>query len=187
MIRGLAVLALVAATTACNGESHDDPDCHHMDLGSCGTACCKLLFKFKATPLAVKDSVQSVLSNGGPDGRYALTTTADGTFGFEGFGGAIPNWQYIGQATHTTPMPGTAPGVKTGPYRDTVNFVIYTDDKEPNVTTLRAFSISEINGALGDGSINYKNIIQVMRAVSNGTDTLAWTMTHEDGSCPLQK
>lgn len=179
MHRALVFAALVGTVSACNGGPADDPDCQHLDLGSCGVACCKLLFKFDAAcPEDVKNNLMTAMSKGGPDGRFALQTTAEGTFGFtEDINVRGPH--YVGQAYHTTPFPVTHPNVTSGPYRDTVNFLVFTDAAS-NATMVRAFSISEINGALGDNGMNYKNILQVMRSDVMG----GWHMTQEDSSCP---
>eukprot|EP01064_Diplonema_japonicum_P012576 TRINITY_DN199_c0_g1_i3.p1 TRINITY_DN199_c0_g1~~TRINITY_DN199_c0_g1_i3.p1 ORF type:complete len:184 (+),score=49.39 TRINITY_DN199_c0_g1_i3:108-659(+) len=177
---GLVLLASGVAM-ACNGGPPTDPDCQNHDLGSCGTACCKMLFTYKNnTPTQVKAAIFATLANGGPDGRYAWQTTSDGTFGFS----ADYNYEqfhYLGQAYHTSPMPGKY--VTSGPYRDTVNFMIFSDPMAANVTTLRVFSLSDINGALGDNGMNYKNIMLAMKAVP----LQASSTKHEDNSCPAPK
>jgi len=62
-------------------------------------------------------------------------------------------WDYIFQATHTT----------TGGYVDTMNFNIKssTDPSKGKAVTVRAFSISNIHGALGDNGQCYKEIVSV--------------------------
>lgn len=185
MSRALLLVALVGIAAACSDK---DPDCQQGDFGSCGNACCKLSFVFAgASPEGVQSRLADVLNNGGPDGRYALQTTAEGTFGFTA---AIDymGFQYLGQAYHTTQMPGPDHPELTagGPYIDSVHFLVY-NAAPSNVTTVRAFSISQINGALGDHGQNYKNIIQVMREAKEGKKGLGWTMTQEDNSCPLKK
>lgn len=111
------------------------------------------------------------MSNGGPDGRYALTITASGDFGFTrlrkllelisynySWGGKLPDDSFLGQVYHSTGFPGIAPNTTTGPYRDTINWLV---KKVADDVVVRAFSISEIAGAYGDDGQNYKNIIQV--------------------------
>eukprot|EP01064_Diplonema_japonicum_P012580 TRINITY_DN199_c0_g1_i8.p1 TRINITY_DN199_c0_g1~~TRINITY_DN199_c0_g1_i8.p1 ORF type:complete len:184 (+),score=61.00 TRINITY_DN199_c0_g1_i8:58-609(+) len=175
------VLLASGVAMACNGGPPTDPDCQNPDHGSCGTACCRMLFSYKnSSPTQVKDAIVTAMANGGPDGRYAWQTTADGTFAFSANYNRYP-FHYVGQAYHTSPMPGKY--VTSGPYRDTVNFMIFEDGKNNNATTVRVFSLSDINGALGDNGMNYKNIMLAMKAVSiTATDT-----EHEDNSCPAPK
>eukprot|EP01059_Diplonema_ambulator_P035240 TRINITY_DN821_c0_g1_i2.p1 TRINITY_DN821_c0_g1~~TRINITY_DN821_c0_g1_i2.p1 ORF type:complete len:206 (+),score=77.97 TRINITY_DN821_c0_g1_i2:57-620(+) len=178
-MRTLALVLLsCGVASACNGGPPTDPDCQNIDLGSCGTACCKMLFTYpNNTATQVKDSLFAALSNGGPDGRYAWQTAAGGTYGFSVDYKYYP-YHYVGQVYHTTPMPGQY--VQSGPYRDTVNFVIFTEPSR-NVTTLRAFSISDINGALGDNGMNYKTIMLAIKAANIAPATSA----HEDKSCQI--
>eukprot|EP01060_Flectonema_neradi_P024566 TRINITY_DN33509_c0_g1_i1.p1 TRINITY_DN33509_c0_g1~~TRINITY_DN33509_c0_g1_i1.p1 ORF type:complete len:190 (+),score=29.07 TRINITY_DN33509_c0_g1_i1:64-633(+) len=181
------ILGCVGVALGCNGGPATDPDCQNHDMGSCGTACCRLKFTFPVgtDAVALKDDLEKTLSNGGPDGRYAWQTTAGGTFGFsvdfmKTYG--IYPYRFLGQAYHTTPFPdGTL--VKSGPYRDTINFLIYEDAQLANRTTLRAFANSDINGALGDNGMTYKEIMLAVRNLS----TTGWQMSHMDESCPDPK
>jgi hypothetical protein len=50
-------------------------------------------------------------------------------------------------------------------YNDTLNFVIYNNDGYYS-TKLTAFSISQIGGAYCDDGKNYKNLKQLIRALS---------------------
>eukprot|EP01061_Rhynchopus_euleeides_P034431 TRINITY_DN58237_c0_g1_i1.p1 TRINITY_DN58237_c0_g1~~TRINITY_DN58237_c0_g1_i1.p1 ORF type:complete len:196 (+),score=70.90 TRINITY_DN58237_c0_g1_i1:75-662(+) len=194
MMKAAALLVGTAAVAlACNGGPSTDPDCQNTDLGSCGTACCKLAFTFPVgtTPDSVKTALVKAVGNGGPDNRFAWTTTADGTFGvtddmIKTYGPAAYPFHYLGQAYHSTPI---ADGklVTSGPYRDTVNFLIYEDVALQNRTSLRAFSVSEINGALGDNGMNYKAIMLAVREITNVDASLTWQMSHVDDSCPAKK
>ncbi|KAJ9469385.1 hypothetical protein DIPPA_01797 [Diplonema papillatum] len=180
------LVGCTVSTLACNGSPSSDPDCQNPDLGSCGMACCKLEFAFSsASPESVHAALVTAVGGGGPDGRYSWQTTAEGTFGTFKLPEATYPYLYVGQAHHTTPFPdGTM--VTSGPYTDTVNFAIYQDAARGNQTTLRGFSLSLINGALGDNGINYKSLLQVARQIKVVNSTLDWDMRHPDGSCPAK-
>ena len=48
------------------------PDCDHVDEGSCVNACCKLSWDLPGVDArAFIENVSSLLSAGGPDGRFA--------------------------------------------------------------------------------------------------------------------
>eukprot|EP01013_Petalomonas_cantuscygni_P026077 TRINITY_DN48270_c0_g1_i1.p1 TRINITY_DN48270_c0_g1~~TRINITY_DN48270_c0_g1_i1.p1 ORF type:complete len:192 (-),score=8.56 TRINITY_DN48270_c0_g1_i1:272-847(-) len=177
----LALLGVDACPLDDKGQN--DPDCRNVDMGSCGTACCKMAVTFKspdATGSLVRDAIiASVGRSGGPDGRYSLQTTADGQYGFT-------NWNtssigYIGQLYHQTEFPGQVPLSKTttGPYRDVIN--VWIQPGSPVVA--RFFSMSLIAGALGDAGQNYKNIIQLTKNVFTGP-SLEHSVERSDSSCP---
>jgi len=129
-------------------------------------------FSVEGTSTAVMTQLNVTLSKGGVDGNYELKMTAECTLGFCDliqFGSPF-GFDYIGQAYHTTSGPAH--------YVDTVNFWIKTG--KAGYSTLRAFSTSQIAGALGDNGQNYKNIITAIKAAF-GADVEGVSV---DGSCP---
>lgn len=146
-------------------------DCLNVDFGSCGGACCKMDFKVKGSTDVVMDTLNRTMSKGGPDGAYELQMTAEGTLGFGDLTqfGSPQGTDWIGQAHHTTS--GSAH------YVDTLNFNIKKGD---GYSLVRAFSVSQIGGALGDNGQNYKNLITVMKAAFGK----AFKGGSVDGSCP---
>ena len=131
-------------------------------------------------------TLNKTLSNGGPDGAYKLQITAEGTLGFADlaqFGSPPHGFDYIGQVFHTTSGPAH--------YVDTINFNIKDGLKpwtplEPTYALVRAFSTSQIGGALGDNGQNYKNIMTVMKKAFGFVDTPAGGKIFEtvvDSSC----
>lgn len=107
------------------------------------------------------------LADGGPDGNYLLPHTARGTIGFS----ALHSWagSFIGQAHHITSGPKH--------YDDTINFVIRPS---ASGSTIKAFSMSLIAGALGDNGQTYKNIIMAMKS---GSWKAPFQCVHVDDSC----
>jgi len=169
------VLTLAAAKDvvgSCGGEKPSPvEDCQNVDYGSCGNACCKMDFSVEGTSTSVMTQLNASLSNGGVDGNYELKMTAEGTLGFGDliqFGSPF-GFDYIGQVHHTTSGPAH--------YVDTVNFNIKTG--KSGHSTLRAFSTSQIAGALGDNGQNYKNIVTAIKAAFGADVTGAFV----DGSC----
>lgn len=136
----------------------DEPGCERVDCGTCGNACCKLRYEFPHTTDAqhLRDNLFKTLSNGGPDQRYALQATAEGTFGFADLRqfNVTRNgntYLYLGQADHQT---------EDCPYHDLINFDIY---QRGEALFLEVFSISKQAGSLCDIGQNYKNIYDVIK------------------------
>ena len=123
-------------------------------------------FGINAEATELKDQLETLLLKGGPDGRYTLMATAEdpskrGFFDLRGHG---LNVSYIGQAWHTT---------KTHHYNDTIDMTI-ADGAVAKTSVLRAFSTSLIAGAYGDDGQNYKNLIQVVKAL--GINYIEYTL-----------
>jgi hypothetical protein len=176
MIRAaVASLSVAAALDVIGSCGSDSPskvqDCQNVDFGSCGNACCKMDFEVKGTTDEVMNKLNQTLSNGGPDGAYELQMTAEGTLGFGDLSqfGSPQGTDWIGQAHHTTSGPAH--------YVDTLNFNIKKGDGH---SLVRAFSVSQIGGALGDNGQNFKNIITLVKAAF-GEDFNGQSV---DGSCP---
>lgn len=168
-MRTLSLVALalcVAAAAACQ-----PPNCDHVDYGTCGNACCNLTFTTQAnlpTDAAAKLLLET-LSKGGPDGRYKLSMTAEGSLGFADFTGYDLPINYLGQAIHHT---------KVHHYNDTINIAIAPNaDNSSSIVT--AFSISQIAGAYGDAGQSFKNLIQIFQ----NTEGVEWTYKIVAG-CP---
>mmetsp|Transcript_26687 Transcript_26687/g.74603 ORF Transcript_26687/g.74603 Transcript_26687/m.74603 type:complete len:183 (+) Transcript_26687:45-593(+) len=158
----VCLLVGVVFVTGCKvGEKN----CERVDNGSCGNACCKMEYEFDMSPASLVRDLIRVIGTGGPDQRYALQTTAEGTYGFTDLrefnltstnGRAVA---YLGQAVHTTgPL-----GIECV-FHDTVNFLVNFGDADGSCV-LTAFSISEIAGALGDDGQNFYNIKTVIDAL----------------------
>merc|ERR1719410_978675 len=138
------------------------PDCDRPDFGSCGNACCNMEYHFhEMTPRDLYESMQKVFEDGGPDGRYSLQTMADGTTGWTDLSKYNLNVTYIGQVWHTTKVKG---------YNDTIDMTIGGRQMPGGGSTLKIFSISQIGGAYGDAGQNYKNVVQVVKALDLGRD-----------------
>mmetsp|Transcript_48003 Transcript_48003/g.88363 ORF Transcript_48003/g.88363 Transcript_48003/m.88363 type:complete len:180 (+) Transcript_48003:82-621(+) len=112
------------------------------DFGSCGNACCTLSYSSTKTPEDVFASIKAYLSNGGSDGLYSFVNASD----LRSY--RIPGgYDYILQGTHTTFKKR---------YVDTLDFNIRHVGKAGSV--VRAFSISNIAGALGDAGQNLRTL-----------------------------
>merc|ERR1719203_1734857 len=119
-------------------------------MGSCGNACCSVEVTVADTmPETLYEKILRFLQAGGDGNSYAYV---NGTMPF----GEHPaddlrslhfDYKFIVQGTHTTSGRG---------YVDTLNFNIRSEDNASSV--LRAFSISNIAGALGDSGQNYKSL-----------------------------
>ena len=147
-------LSLLAATvtdttTTCGKSPSKVPDCQNNDMGACGNACCLTNCSVgPQDPEDVYEALKGFLQDGGIDGSYKYITGP-------GPGGQNPGddlrpynltQKFIFQGTHTT----------TGGYVDTINLQVYTSPD--GNSGVRAFSISQIHGALGDGGQTYKNL-----------------------------
>ena len=94
---------------------------------------------------------------------YALSNSSDSVG--HNPGAVLPDgvpggWKYIFQGWHTT----------TGGYRDTMDFAFSTlaagGDDTP-ATTIRAFNVANIHGALGDHGQSYKSLMFMIRALAS--------------------
>jgi len=158
------------------GDVHP-PDCTNIDSGSCGNACCGLVVSVAHTAADTVKLLNNSLDNGGPDGFYTKSMTAEGPLGFASLTGMAPpsfctGGTYIGQAHHDTN------GGKNV-YTDTVNFNICDSN---GGSIIRVFSLSLIAGAYADSGQGYKNIKMVMDKAFGDEN---WTTNnHMLDSCP---
>eukprot|EP00427_Karlodinium_veneficum_P021291 CAMPEP_0169119792 /NCGR_PEP_ID=MMETSP1015-20121227/31753_1 /TAXON_ID=342587 /ORGANISM="Karlodinium micrum, Strain CCMP2283" /LENGTH=198 /DNA_ID=CAMNT_0009182711 /DNA_START=44 /DNA_END=640 /DNA_ORIENTATION=+ len=178
----LSASACVASVVGSCGSTKPSnvTDCQNVDLGSCGNACCKLLFTVKEDPTPAMTKLNSSLAGGGLDGFYTLQRTAGGNLGFDDLSKfKLPNnVAFVGQVHHMT----------SGPmhFNDTIDFNIKPQQCESGVeceatgSIITAFSLSLIAGALGDNGQNYKNIVMAMKGAFGKTFDFA----HVDSSCP---
>lgn len=148
---GLA-LVLVGVAVCCI-----PPHCEHVDMGTCGNACCSVSIPLGSdiTPVDVVKALEATFPpppSLGPDGHFTLQGTAEtqGKPGWADLRQYNISAQFIGQLWHSTPSLA---------FNDTLNLVVYS-------TSLNVFSISQIGGALGDQGQNYKNIYTVYNALS---------------------
>jgi len=114
------------------------------DMGSCGNACCSAEFKTSMGVGEAFEALQSYLEDGGADGLFAYVGGSGG-LNIPASQGSI--WDSIFQGTHTT--------IKAR-YVDTLDFAIRS--AKDGGSTVRAFSISNIAGALGDEGQNRRTI-----------------------------
>merc|ERR1719273_584118 len=150
----LLLTCCVAIVSGCQ-----PPDCDRTDYGSCGNACCNMMYHFEdVTVEKLQADMQKIFDNNGPDGRYTLQPTADGKNGWDDLTPYNLSVSYIGQVWHTT---------KVKHYNDTIDMTIGPNEKHPTGSTLKIFSISQIGGAYGDAGQNYKNIAQVVKALGH--------------------
>lgn len=159
----VALACLVVSASACV-----PPNCDHVDYGTCGNACCNVSFVASINSDAAARVLLKTLSNGGPDGRYKLSMTAEGTLGFANFTDYNMPINFLGQAIHHT---------KVHHYNDTINIAIAARNGNTSVY-VTAFSISQIAGAYGDAGENFKEIISIFQASG-----VAWKYKVETG-CP---
>uniref|UniRef100_A0A7S1WXY9 Uncharacterized protein n=1 Tax=Alexandrium catenella TaxID=2925 RepID=A0A7S1WXY9_ALECA len=131
-------------------------DCDKPDMGSCGNACCALDVHLGMSPRDAYDAAAGFLSSGGGDGAYSLVngTMPYGEHPADDLTAMSMTWKYIFQGKHTTSGRG---------YVDTLDFNIRSDS--PDSCVLRAFSISDIHGALGDAGQNYKTLAYMLKAL----------------------
>jgi len=114
------------------------------DMGSCGNACCSAEFKTSMGVDEAHKALQSYLEDGGADGLFAFV---GGSGGLNIAAEHGSTWDSIFQGTHTT--------IKAR-YVDTLNFAIRSTESGGSI--VRAFSISDIAGALGDEGQNRRTI-----------------------------
>ena len=129
--------------------------CSRVDFGSCGNACCALDFRVKVPADAMAAKLERALRSGGPDGQYSLPPLEGGRTGFNDLRPLGVPYEFIGQAVHAT---------KKMNFKDTINMAIVT---EGSTTRVRAFSTSQIGGALGDQGQNYRNVNALLGAVTD--------------------
>ena len=129
------------------------PDCDHVDEGSCVNACCKLSWDLPGVDArAFIENVSSLLSAGGPDGRFARYDNLP----------PVQMWAhqgtYVVQGNHTTEK-GTYARPRPGRGRA---------DRGRRRARVRAFSHSQdlIPGefAWSDFGQNYKNLALIIQA-----------------------
>lgn len=134
-----------------------------MDLGACGNACC--VGEVNVSASSVYDAymaLSSYLNSSGGDGLYAKGSDTDeagnqspddqGDYPFL-FHPSLP-WRYTTSGTHTTNGLG---------YIDQLRFSVGVQAAGARV---RLFSMSAINGALGDNGQNYKNLAYLLEGLS---------------------
>jgi len=169
-----------AGVATCGSGPSTVKDCQNVDFGSCGNACCNLIFRVdQSSPAEVAKAVEAYVRGAKAVGLgYTLEMLAEGTSGFANlsanaqhipppFTGSTSVW--IGQVHHTTS------GAKH--FVDVINFNMRN---APNGRAIvHAFSLSLVGGALGDNGQNYKNIMMLMQGVKN-----AEVQEHLSNSCP---
>lgn len=144
-------------TSTCGLNGDTAVDCGREDLGSCGNACCALETPTGRSPEEVYSLVRKFLEGGGDSGAYAYTD------------GKMPHnehpaddlrklgmtYKFIMQGTHTT---------SGRQYKDTLNFNI-REGSNASSAILRAFSISDLHGSLGDAGQNFKTLSYMLDAI----------------------
>mmetsp|Transcript_59054 Transcript_59054/g.141043 ORF Transcript_59054/g.141043 Transcript_59054/m.141043 type:complete len:182 (+) Transcript_59054:64-609(+) len=133
------------------------------DMGSCGNACCTLEFESSLSPEDTFTAIKEYLSGSGSDGLFKLVDAKD----LRSF--HIPDgYEFILQGTHTT---------YKARYVDTLDFNIRTSDSG---SLVRAFSISDVAGALGDAGQNHRTL----SIVGSDLQFSGKTIVHGCGSGP---
>jgi len=153
LARCFTVVLLLASLKAALAKKAESPigscgvtpnaDCVN-DMGSCGNACCSTEFKTSMGVEEAHKALQSYLEDGGVDGLFAYV---GGSGGLNIPAAHGSTWDSIFQGTHTTIQ---------ARYVDTLNFAIRS--AKDGGSTVRAFSISGIAGALGDEGQNRRTI-----------------------------
>jgi len=139
-------------------------DCGRVDMGSCGNACCVLDIQLGISPDAAYEALADFLQSGGDSGAYRLVPgempydehPADNLTSLDIPGG----WKFIVQGKHTT---------SGRHYVDTLNFAIRRTSDGASI--MRAFSISDLHGALGDAGQNYKTLAYLLEAIGADPET----------------
>lgn len=126
------------------------PDCDTPDCGSCSNACCLIEFKFAKGPTDTYQTIVGSLKAGGADGRYRFINGSDYRKA-----GRASGVQYQLQGVHSTLVHH---------YNDTLNMIVLSNSSDSSV--VRAFSISQIEGALCDAGQNYKNLVGFIKGLS---------------------
>ena len=153
-----ALCATVLTTSQLTPAAHaldcnaNTPCQQNVDFGSCGNACCAVEFMLKGSTANAATGLKKVLSDGGPDGQWSLPPLTGGRPGFNDLSAFGVPADYIGQAVHTTALRD---------YQDTVNLAVRPGAAK-GMSVVRAFSISDIGGALGDRGQNYRNLEMLM-------------------------
>ncbi|EDV23362.1 uncharacterized protein TRIADDRAFT_57909 [Trichoplax adhaerens] len=154
LIRYFALLSiLIAIVIGCQ-----PPDCKNVDCGTCGNACCTLMWSFTPGKSAADKIYQLMVTNfmkGGADHRYKFVKGSNLTT-FKN----PENVQYLLQAIHRT---------KVHKYNDTLNIAIYKMDNSTSVA--KGFSISQIAGAYCDHGQNYKNLVGFVKGLGTEYNT----------------
>lgn len=134
------------------------PDCDRLDCGSCGNACCNMQYGFGINADDLMMSMQKLFAenSGGPDGLYTLQPMAEGSTGFADLRPYNKSVSYIGQVWHMT---------QKQHFNDTIDMTL-APDAATGGSFLKIFSISQIGGAYCDDGQNYKNIIQLVKALN---------------------
>ena len=140
----LPMLAPRTTPGTCGLGTSTDPDCQHVDMGSCGNACCKMSGFGAGTADDVVGAIQTALAKGGPDGAFTAAKTWGDFFnltdGCRKLNPAETTNTYLCQATHMT----------SGPYHfnDTINILVGpTSASKYNTASVELFSVSQIAGA----------------------------------------
>lgn len=188
------LLAASCLLTATRGEdcAPGVPDCDHVDRGGCGNACCLITMQVRTSAAEVVQNLNSsVATTNGPDGMYSFAPMDSGDIGFVTYEDTINLVKFI---RHTQGYPCPLNG--TCIYKDTIDILvtpsmtakpsatlsarrIADNSKDEHsllsherggapLTDIKFFSISNIGGAYGDGSQNYKNILMLIREMSAG-------------------
>jgi len=151
--------AAIAAPEEALKDCAPDAPCERVDFGTCGNACCGVDFRVPKGTSATADAFKRALSNGGPDGRYTLPPLNGGRPGFTDLRKFPVDADFIGQVVHTTAKRN---------FHDTINIRIAPDGSKGSL--VRAFSISDIGGALGDNGQNFANVDRIAEAVGASAD-----------------
>eukprot|EP00118_Oscarella_pearsei_P008939 m.48668 g.48668 ORF g.48668 m.48668 type:complete len:163 (+) comp33910_c0_seq1:575-1063(+) len=138
----LVLLACFLAVQTCV-----PPDCDHEDCGTCGNACCTLNVSIAMPPAKVCEAMVASLKAGGPDKLYTFVGMYD-------MSKDNMTAKYILQSIHST---------KVHHYNDTQDYVIFEHKK--GMSTVKAFSISQIWGAYCDEGQNYKNLVGYVKGL----------------------
>lgn len=129
-------------------------DCEHSDLGSCGNACCAISQVSTKSPTEVYSAIKKYLEQNGHDGFSYVTGPDDaGHDPSDDLRKYNITWKYVLQGQHNT----------YGHYTDTLNFNVF--ESGHGLTGIRAFSISNVHGALGDNGQNYKTLAYMLRGM----------------------
>jgi len=133
------------------GLSAKNSDCFRVDLGSCGNACCVADFHVNANSSEARSLLVAFLDSGGDDSNFAHVNST------EQIDGIYKDYQYIVHGNHTTSGRN---------YVDMLRFTIR--NKGLTTSKVRAFSMSNIPGALSDLGQNYKSLKYVFDRVFPG-------------------
>eukprot|EP00966_Prymnesium_polylepis_P300622 6947317-Prymnesium_polylepis.1 len=138
-------------------------DCERLDAGSCGVACCVSEVAVPdLDPLDAYTALRDALGDGGPDGRYATTSTEEEDLLSEvpfAFSPPLP-WRFTLSGKHSTDGAWASSGRWRDGFEDILRFAVgvATVSGDDALTRVRLHSMSGPGPVLVDYGQNFKTL-----------------------------